>query len=268
LDRDGFAKAVIGIDQGAMLLASENYRSGLIWEVMKRNESLALAMEKVGFVEGKIEILWAEPPEYHAPFLANGLKIDGYLRDWPQGEPLVMGAAYRETGTISEEGDIEATVRFAWSREALYFSVNVKDDSVILQRSGRNLWRDDAVEIFIDPEGNGLYWQDSSDYQIGFRARFEDELTETWSWFQGGEDPSETGMVAGRGFADEKGYIIEGGIRWRYLGMDPPDGPVPLHLSIAIHDVDRDRSDGKLQWFFRNEDEVNRFSLGKLILQS
>ena len=49
-------REVIGIDQGALILMIENYRSELIWDVMSRNESLKLAMKEVGFVDGTQEL--------------------------------------------------------------------------------------------------------------------------------------------------------------------------------------------------------------------
>ena len=73
-------------------------------------------------------------------------------------------------------------------------------------------------------------------------------------------------MVTARGFVDQTGYIIEGAIRWDYLGIVPAAGS-ELRISAGVHDIDRDRSEGKLLWFFRNEDELLRFVLGKVILK-
>jgi hypothetical protein len=42
----------IGIDQGPILLMLENYRSGLVWEVMRSNRYLRRGLERAGFTGG------------------------------------------------------------------------------------------------------------------------------------------------------------------------------------------------------------------------
>lgn len=264
LDRNWFSDQALAIDQGALLLMIENYRSGLIWETMKKNTALTEAMAKVGFREGTRELSWPEPPRFEAVYLSQGVRIDGYLKDWPGSLPVVLSTADKEVGNFQGDKDIRASARFAWSPEALYFSVIVTDDSVIAKRRSSQIWQDDLVELYIDPKGDGLRWKDPEDFQIGFRPNFESEEVEIWSWFQAGEETGR-GMIAARGFAYNDGYVIEGGIRWPLLGIDPAEGGV-IKLSLAVHDVDRDRSEGKLQWFFRNEEDLERFNLGDVVL--
>ena len=35
----------------------------------------------------------------------------------------------------------------------------------------------------------------------------------------------------------------------------------------AVHEIDRKGRDGKLVWFFRNEEKCQRFVLGKVVLE-
>jgi hypothetical protein len=65
---------------------------------------------------------------------------------------------------------------------------------------------------------------------------------------------------------DSAGYSLEGRIPWDYLGIVPVSD-LEIRLSVAAHDIDRDRSEGKLHWFFRNEEEYLRFILGKVVLK-
>ena len=257
---------VIGIDEGALFLMIENYGSGFVWEVMSRNLYLQNAMEKVGFKPGAKEIPWLDPPVYEAPYIFGGVKIDGYLKDWPSRKAMVLDRSFRELGDFKNDEDLHGEIRFAWDEQALYFSAQVTDDDLVLKRSGKNIWQDEMLEIYLDPSGDGLHWYDTQDFQIGFRVHTEDEGVEAWSWFQGGEDPIASGMAEARGFAYEKGYLIEGALRWKDLGIQPSAGK-EIRLSVALHDMDRDRSDGKFQWFFRNEEAPKRFVLGKLTLQ-
>ncbi len=206
------------------------------------------------------------PPEYRAPYVPGGIQVDGLLGDWPSSAALTLSpASHKEFGDFDGPGDLEAKVRFAWDKEYLYFVVKVADDDVVAKRTGKNIGRDDFFEIYLDPEGDGLFWNDPRDYRIGFRPGKGDRALAAWSWFQGGEDPLENGKVLAKSYADEKGYIIEGAIRWDFLGVTPgPDKEI--RLSPAVHDIDRRGADGKLVGFFRNEEKFQRFILGKVIL--
>ena len=267
LDRDWFDKDVLAIDQGTMLLMIENYRTELIWKTMRRNEVLQKAMTAVGFKPGTREIPWPDPPRVQAPYVFGGITVDGYLKDWPNVRPLVLDRSFKENGSIDDDADLKGRFGFAWDENALYFYAKVTDSSLILRKTGKNIWMDDLVELYIDPEGDGLRWQDEHDFQIGLRPHPEDDGVEIWSWFQGGEDLGAAGKMRARGFTDETGYVIEGAIPWNFLGVRPAPGFV-LRLSPAIHDIDRDRTEGKVQWFFRNEVAFQRCELGKVKLVS
>jgi hypothetical protein len=50
-----FANNYLGIDQGPIVLMAENHRSGLVWEVMKRNSYIVRGLCRAGFTGGWIE---------------------------------------------------------------------------------------------------------------------------------------------------------------------------------------------------------------------
>ncbi len=54
-EKGWFDKDYLGIDQGAMLLQIENYRSGLIWEMMKKNPYVVTGLKKAGFKGGWLQ---------------------------------------------------------------------------------------------------------------------------------------------------------------------------------------------------------------------
>jgi hypothetical protein len=47
-----FDSAYLGIDQGPILLMIENYRSGFVWQVMRRNPYIRRGLERAGFEGG------------------------------------------------------------------------------------------------------------------------------------------------------------------------------------------------------------------------
>lgn len=265
LDKNWFAQEVIGIDQGTLLLMIENYRTGMIWKTMEKNTYLQEAMKTVGFKPGTMELPWPEPPQTKAAYRFSGIEVDGLLRDWPNGTPVILNGSLTRQNKEKGEKDLKAALQFAWDENYLYFYVKAEDDNVIARKAGRNIWMDDALELFIDPKGDGLYWRDPEDFQIGFRHQPKDGSTAVWSWFQD-EDPSKNRNVIAEGYSHQTGYLIEGAVSWNYLGIRPHPGMV-LNLSPSIHDVDLDRREEKAEWFFRNEEKLKRFQLGKVILE-
>jgi hypothetical protein len=193
----------------------------------------------------------------------NGPNTNQSKRSGDWGRPNYHNG--KEIKSLDGSRDLGAKVRFVWDYEHLYFVAKVDDDDVVAKRTGRHIWRDDLLEIYVDPEGDGLFWNDPRDFQLGFRPGRDDRELAVWSWFQGGEDPLEGKKVHAKSYTDATGYIIEGAIRWDFLGVTPEPGK-EIRLSPAVHEIDRKGGDGKLVWFFRDEEKYQRFVLGKIIL--
>ena len=47
----------LGIDQGPIVLMIENYRSGFVWEVMRRNPHIQRGLQRAGFSGGWLDAL-------------------------------------------------------------------------------------------------------------------------------------------------------------------------------------------------------------------
>ena len=45
----------LGIDQGPIVAMIENYRSGLVWRVMRKNPHIVRGLKKAGFIGGWLE---------------------------------------------------------------------------------------------------------------------------------------------------------------------------------------------------------------------
>jgi hypothetical protein len=54
-EKGWFDKDYLGIDQGPILIMAENYRSGLIWNIMKRNPYILAGLRKAGFSGGWLD---------------------------------------------------------------------------------------------------------------------------------------------------------------------------------------------------------------------
>ncbi len=266
-DENWVSPRVLAIDQGAMMLMIENAASGLLWKTTNRIAAFQKAFEKIGFKPGSKELAWVDPPHTRAFYAAGGIQVDGFMKDWPGGmDVITLDKSFAEFGDFRKEHDARAKIRFAWDETNLYFAAEVEDDSIVARQSGTQLWRDDLLEMYIDPQGDGLYWEDERDFQIGFRPVPGSDGAMVWSWFQKGEDPVQAGWVKSQSYSDARGYVIEGSMRWDQLGIVPRPG-LEVSLSPALHDVDADHSHRKLQWFFRSEGKLKKFTLGKVILE-
>lgn len=266
VDRNFYSKKVFAINQGPLFLMIENYRSGLVWNVMNRIPEIKKAFKRAGFQEGTKELTLGDPPEVTAPFLETPIRMDGVLNDWPKDlSGIGLDLSYLESGAIQNSNDLEGVIYFAWDERFLYFAARIHDDSLVFRRLNGDIWRDDLLELFIDPGADGLLWQSSSDFQLGFQVDPQSKKAKTWSWFRSPGDPSEEGSVRARGSVAKNGYTLEGAIPWSFLGIEP-GAMKEIRITPSVHDMDSDRSEGKLTWFFRNEGTQNRFALGRLIL--
>ncbi len=266
-DENWVATDVIAIDQGTMMLMIENAKNGLLWKTMSAVPAIQTAFEKIGFQAGAKELIWEQPPHSHAVYIAGGLQIDGLMKDWPGGiDTVVLDKKNAEFGEFLKDRDAKARIRFGWDENMLYFVVEMDDDSLVSKQKGKNIWRDDLFELFIDSDGDGLFWKDPRDFQLGFRPERGGNGVQAWSWFQNGEDPIQLGWVKAAGYVDNQGYLIEGAVRWSELGIFPRPG-LEVYVGPAIHDVDTDGSHRKMQWFFRSEEKLKRFQLGKITLE-
>ncbi len=120
------------------------------------------------------------------------------------------------------------------------------------------------VEYFFNPDGQGLVWGNTKDFQIGITPPDPYGAYSTYSWFQKRKPTeSEIKIISQR---TEDGYVINAAFSWKYLRLRDPIRGQTIGASIGMNDLDQNRPDNtKLSWFFRNEE--GKTTLGKMILQ-
>lgn len=274
--KNWFSSDSIGIDQGILFLMIENYRTGSVWKAFMENKNIKKSMMLAGFKDS------AEPTDYESlVVLARGKKdvrrlkdayaskpegtitIDGILNEWNDSHPIeITQEDSPEFGKATSKNDLSAMAYFMWDDEYLYFAVRVKDDIIIANSVNENIYKEDCVELYIDPDYDLFVWGSKKDYQIGVAPRSIKGSSQVWSWFHEG-NPGDNVRVAVR-FNEQyrKGeYTIEGAVRWDYLHVVPERGKV-LGMSVAVHDIDNDGSpETKLNWSFNKFDSVMLGSL-------
>ncbi len=94
-----------------------------------------------------------QPESYTALQVERPPIIDGYLNEW-------QGVTSVEVNYDIERGkrvDIRTYARILWDKENLYISFQCEDEDpwATIRRRDGFLWEEEAVEVFIDPKGDG-----------------------------------------------------------------------------------------------------------------
>jgi hypothetical protein len=268
LDREWYSPDALGIDQGPLLLMIENFRSGLIWRYFMKNAHVREGMERLGFKAGTLRLSAPRRPEIRIPRLRSKVRIDGNPADWSRSAQISLDQRrHHEIGDVGGREDAAASYSFAWSPKYLYFGVRVADNSLVMKRGKDKIWRDDCVELFLNPGGEGLQWKDPHDFQIGISPRDGETGFEgrSWAWFQG-HDPAIPGDLKYKVRRFPGGYSIEGRIAWKFFKLAPSSG-LSFGLTPALHDADEDGTDGKLTWYFLLDGQTGRIGLGRAVLE-
>ena len=134
-----------------------------------------------------------------------------------------------------------------------------------MKKNGDKIWKDDCLELFIDPREDGLKWGAKEDFQLGLSPGEWENEGRTWAWFQG-VDPAVKKDVKLRISRVPEGYNLEARISWKFLQITPRAGAV-FGLTPALHDMDLDGSEGKLTWFLLPDGKTGSLTLGQAVLK-
>lgn len=162
----------------------------------------------------------------------------------------------------ADDPPLEMQFAFTWDEQALYFHAEVADTPAGFKVPAE---RNRLVELFVDPESDGLVWQGKRDFQFGF--------VHTHFWRKpppgvASESFNNASASASVTITDtEQGYRVEGVIPWGTLGLEPRQG---LELGVSPAVVTEGTKEWeptlKLNWSYYREGE-SRARLGRLRLE-
>lgn len=181
------------------------------------------------------------------------LKVDGDLSDWKNAELMSFELNQSlESGIVTDKTDLDVKSWMLWNERYLYFAIEVYDQDIMNRQSGRDIYKDDCIELFIDPKKDKFIWSHPKDFQIGFSPISKNNKSQVWSWFQKISPSSSDIRYKVKRFKNK--YIVESAISWKFLGMKPKNG-LSFGLSPAVHDKDQDQyPNTKLNWCYFSED--------------
>ncbi len=193
------------------------------------NRALALSLEVKGARSKSNEV-----PKLRVDRLktAGAIKIDGKLDEAAWKTAPTTGAFQDvQKGGKNAKSPVQGSAKLLWDDNALYVAFEVQDEDIVggFDKASKDphLWTKDAVEIMIDPDGDG----DNKDYyeiQINPQNLVFDSHFESYNKPRGGKDgpfgneqwsSQLTSAVVIDGTLDkpgdkDKGYTVEAKIPW------------------------------------------------------
>jgi hypothetical protein len=173
------------------------------------------------------------------------MTIDGNLNDWANIASISMADNSGRAAGL----DNTAKVKLAWNDTYLYAAYDVTDSELLAAQTARDhgdIYKDDAVELYIDPQGDGdsATSMTTTDYQ--FLANVRDALGDLRGNGTGGKDASfnassflakavTNGTLNASGA--DVGYAVEIQISWADLGVTPSAGHF-MRMDLVVDDDD------------------------------
>lgn len=275
-----YAQDVIGIDVGITLVMIENYRSGFVWKQMSASPYIQRALEVAGFRRyepppGEARLTSMFPRSHEPgrrPSTSRAITVPRREaveqqgdadRDW---QPLTLKDAQLGDPNAGEHL-VAARFLFTWDDQALHLKVDVEDEHVAGVAAPDQLaqWQPgqapptplsvagDQVQVYIDPQNDGLAWGDPADFQFGFSIP-----NQVWEWF------GQRQGAQARVIPTDTGYTVEAAIPFALLNLTPEPGQ-KLSASVAVRSNDPQTNRPlKLNWAW--QPKVQRVYLGQLEL--
>jgi hypothetical protein len=196
-------------------------------------------------------------PRLIARRLTAPLTIDGKLDepDWRAAQPT---ADFVQTMT-GAKGAFEARARVAYDAENLYVGFEVSDEYLksTFTKPDDHLWEQDAVEIMIDPDGDGLNYFEiqASTTGLVFDTRYDSRRRPQPFGDVGWSSATRVKLTVDGTPNDEeadRGYVAEMAMPWSaFMAGDTPADPPPAgdewRLNFFVMD-ERERGQRAVGW--------------------
>jgi hypothetical protein len=253
------ARDVLAIDTGITLVMAENFRTGLIWDRFMRNPEIADALARAGFrpltaseaaASRTCSVFTTTHQRFDAPRTANARRLPCAEAQWDWQN---LDAALRES-VFDGDGLVRMRFAFAWDATNLHFRADVIDPDLRNEMSPPEIYKQDCVELFVNPSGTALAWHGTNDMQFGFAV-----TNKCWEWF-GGRQLTQYMVTPAT-----NGYRVEAALPWVLLGVSPHAG-LSLGISPALNSVSHaDEPAMLLNWRWKKLGG-DRFALGTVVL--
>jgi len=194
--------------------------------------------------------------------ITSGVNLDGNLSEWKYAKPATVDVKEQMysifKGDWTGPADCSGVVYMMYDDKYIYVAGEFKDEKLIAQQTGSNIWKDECLEIFFDPENILMAAADahSVHYQFGFAPTGPAGQPQVWNWCNPNSAKAQQACDSYVKLASVvsnpyTGYTLEGSIEIAQLdklkGLIKPGAVIGYHIAIDDADVDSER-DLQITW--------------------
>ncbi|MCC3371904.1 sugar-binding protein [Cohnella sp. REN36] len=194
----------------------------------------------------------AMPLDFNLAQRARGVTVDGDLSDWSDAYPFHLRTKFQHASGYHDPDNLEAIAYAKWDADGLYLAVSVTDDIHKQSENAANLWKNDSVQISLDPLLNRESPYGPDDVEWGFALT--DAGAQLVQIFQA-TAPNPNGEASGQtpfaAIRDEAAHrtIYEMKIPSAYVKDLRPALGGRIGLNVAVNDADlQNGRDDFIQW--------------------
>ncbi|MFD0713122.1 Ig-like domain-containing protein [Paenibacillus sp. GCM10027626] len=194
----------------------------------------------------------AMPLDFNLVQKAGELVIDGALDGWEDAFPFHLRRNDQNASGYHEPDKLEATAYTKWAEDGIYFAVRVKDDVHKQSENAANLWKNDSIQITLDPLNNRESPYGADDVEWGFALADDGRLlVNIFNSMPPNPNGEMSGQVPFKAVRDEaKGITLyELKMEGKYIkDLQPALGGF-IGLNVAVNDADyQNGRDNFIQW--------------------
>jgi hypothetical protein len=203
----------------------------------------------------------AMPLDFNLIQSTNGMTVDGSLEDWKDAYPIHLRRKDQNATGHHDPESLETIAYAKWATDGMYFAVSVRDNVHKQSENAANMWKNDSVQVSLDPLNNRESPYGSDDVELGFALA--DDGTHLVNIFYSAP-PNQNGDVSGqvpfKAIRDDatSRTFYEFKIPTAYVKDLVPKLGHPIGFNIAVNDADyQNGRDNFIQWTKGTADSKN-----------
>lgn len=209
--------------------------------------------------------------------ITNPVRVDAKLDEWQFAVPVVVDVEEQLydvfKGDWTGPDDCSGTVYMMYDDKYIYVAGEFKDEKLIAGQTDGNIWQDECLEIFFDPEDIELEKPACCQihYQFGFAPSGPGDKPQVWNWCnpnsgKAQQDCSGYVDIASEVLDPYTGYILEASVEIAELDdlKDIIEPGTVIGFHIAIDDAD-ENAERDLQITWSSYEAHDQLHFGDLV---
>ncbi|WP_163855229.1 sugar-binding protein [Paenibacillus elgii] len=201
------------------------------------------------------------PLDFNLIQQAGNVTVDGVLNDWQDAFPIHLRYKAQHSSGYRNPANLEATAYAKWAADGLYVAVSVRDDIHKQSENAANMWKNDSVQISLDPLNNRESPYGPDDMEWGFALTDNGGLlVNVFSAMPPNPSGDVSGQIPFQAVRDEgaRRTVYEFKIPSAYVkDLKPAPGGM-IGFNVAVNDADlQNGRDDFIQWTKGTADSKN-----------